>query len=119
MTNGQQQELNFTVDKANLYREEAVTDMKVASIRRMVPMKEDGTDDPSRESIFVGQTQVMTPEGAMPIQSLLKATTLTEAIDKFPEAMQAELQNMVKRMQEMQQQQQQMQKKEEARIIVP
>ena len=119
MTNGQQQELNFTVDKANLYREEAVTDMKVASIRRLVPVKEDGTDDPSRKSIFVGQTQVMTPEGAVPIQSILKATTLAEAIDGFPEAMQAEVQNLVEKMQQMQRQQQQTRKDEESRIIVP
>lgn len=120
MTNRQKQELDFTVDKANLYHEEAVTDMKVASIRRLVPIKADGTDDPSRKSIFMGHTQVMTPEGAMPIQSMLKATTLAEAIDEFPKAMQAELQNMIEKMQEMQRQQQQrMQEKEESGIIVP
>ena len=119
MTNGQQQEIDFTVDKTNLYREEAVTDMKVASIRRLVPIKADGTDDPSRESVFVGQTQLMTQERAVPIQSMLNATSLEGAIEEFPGAMEAALQDMLQKMQEMQEQQQQQQQKNDSRIIVP
>ncbi len=34
----QQGQLDFAVDTANLYREDAITDLKVASIRRMVPV---------------------------------------------------------------------------------
>ena len=66
-------EIDFTVDKKNLYREESITDLKVASIRRLVPVKPDGTEDPARQTIFIGQTQLMSPEGPLPIQSELDA----------------------------------------------
>lgn len=118
MANGQQ-DIDFSVNKDNLYREEAVTDMKVASIRRLLPIKTDGTDDPGRTPIFMGQTQLMTPEGAVPIQSMLKASTLEEAIEDFPRAMEVALQDMVQKMQQLHQQRQQQQKKDESRIIVP
>ena len=37
MSNGEQgQKIDFTVDKNNLYREESITDIKVASIRRLI-----------------------------------------------------------------------------------
>src|SRR3989304_1967402 len=35
------------VDTANLYREEMFTDLRVATLRRLVPVRLDGTDDPS------------------------------------------------------------------------
>ena len=46
----------ITVDQNNLYREESFTDLKVASIRRLTPIKADGSDDSSRPALFVGET---------------------------------------------------------------
>ncbi len=112
------QNIDFTVDKDNLYREESITDLKVASIRRLVPVKADGTEDPSRTSIFYGHTQLMTPEGPLPVQGRLMANNLDEAFQEFPGAMQKALDEMVARIQEMQRQQQ-TQKKDDSRIIVP
>ena len=34
---GQEQTIDFTIDKTNLHREESITDLKVGSIRRLVP----------------------------------------------------------------------------------
>jgi hypothetical protein len=113
--------INFTVDKSNLYREESITDFKVASIRRLIPIRTDGTDDPGRKPIFVGQTQLMSPEGPVPIQSELKAGTLAEALDEFPKAMERALAEVIERLKKAQQQrqQQQRQRSETSRIIIP
>ncbi len=84
-------EINLNVDRNNLYREDSVTDIKVAAIRRLAPIKADGSDDDSRDPIFMGQTQLMSPSGPLLLQSLLEALTLEEAIEKFPAAMQKEV----------------------------
>jgi hypothetical protein len=83
--------INLNVDRNNLYREDSVTDIKVAAIRRLTPIKADGSNDDSRDPIFMGQTQLMSPTGPILLQSLLEAKTLEEAMDKFPAAMQKEV----------------------------
>ena len=111
------QKINFTVSKDNLYREVSITDLKVASIRYLKPVKKDGTDDPDRKPMFMGHTQVMSPEGPLPIQATLSAGSLEEALDEFPSAMQKALGEVIQRIQKLQQQQQQ--QKDDSRIIVP
>ena len=44
------------MDAANLYREESYTDLKAGSLRKLVPVKPDGTDDPSRPALFTSAT---------------------------------------------------------------
>ena len=113
-------DIDFRVDQQNLYREEAITDMKVASIRRLVPIKADGTDDTSRSPIFVGSTQLMSPEGPLPLQAQLSANNFKEAFEEFPKAMQQALNDMLRRLEQMQRQQQQQQRQQDSsRIIVP
>jgi hypothetical protein len=115
---GQKQQIDFTVDKNNLYREESFTDLKVASIRRLIPVNPDGTDDKNRTPIFLGHTQLMSPDGPVPIQSSLAANNLEVALEEFPGTMQQAFASVVERIREMQQQQQ-MKQKDESRIIVP
>ena len=75
------------MDAGNLYREETFTDMKAGSLRRLVPVKADGTEDPSRPAIFTAATQVMTPGGVLPLSGEVDgAKTLEEAVAKFPAA---------------------------------
>jgi len=112
------QDIDFTVDQGNLYREEAITDLKVASIRRLVPIKADGTDDTARSPIFMGHAQVMTPEGPLPLQGRLAANNLAEAFEVFPNAMQQALSEMVRQLQEMYRQEKE-KKRDDSRIIVP
>lgn len=118
MTIEEVKNIKFTVDKANLYREESITDMKVASIRRLIPVKEDGSVDTSRKEIFIGHTQLMSPDGPLPIQAYLNASSMTEAIEFFPEAMKKALGEMIVEIQQMQRKQQQ-QKSNDSRIIMP
>jgi hypothetical protein len=112
------QNIDFTVDQSNLYREVAISDLKVASIRQMVPIKADGSDDAGRTPIFMGHTQVMTPEGPLPLQAKLAANNLSEAFEVFPNAMQQALTEMIQQIQEMQRKEQ-VKKMDDSRIIVP
>lgn len=89
--NDKKNKIDLTVDRNNLYREESFTDIKVAAIRRLTPVKPDGSDDESRDSIFMAQTQLMSPSGPVMLQSMLDARTLEEAMERFPAAMQKEV----------------------------
>jgi hypothetical protein len=104
--------IELHVDQDNLYLEETFTDLDMASIRRLTPVKPNGIKDKSRKPIFVGHTQLMTPQGAFPIQSQLEAKSLKEAMENFPEAMKISIEKMLENLKQMQQ-------KEESRIIVP
>ncbi len=112
MAEDQNQEVEFSVNRQNLYREESFTDMKVASIRRLTPVKSDGSEDKSRKAIFVGQTSLITPNGPLPIQTMIDARQLQQAIKKFPEAMQNEMERLVEEMKKLKQE-------KESRIMVP
>lgn len=118
MNTGSQDPIDFNFDKNNLCREESVTDLKVGSIRCLKPIKPDGTDDENRMTIFVGHTQLHSPQGLVPLQCPLKATTLKQAIEEFPDAMKKALEEMVEKAKQMQAQQQ-AQKQNESRIITP
>jgi hypothetical protein len=73
-----------------LYREDVFTDQRVGTVRRMTPVKSDGSDDPSRAVIFVGQATIMTPMGSLPLSFELPGKTLAEAVAQFgPEAQKA------------------------------
>lgn len=111
--------VDFTVDKKNLYREESFTDLKTGSIRRLTPVKPDGSADKSRKTLFVGHTSLISPGGPVPIQNIIPAKVLQQAIKKFPEAMQAAMERLVEEAKKYQQQEQAQTRKEESRIIVP
>ncbi len=108
--------IDLNVDVNNLYREENFTDLKVASIRRLVPVDADGNADESRPPVFMGSTHVMTPDGPMPIQAKLEANNLKEAMETFPKDMEVALGQMIEQIQRMQQAQK---GKDDSRIIVP
>ncbi|MCG8564788.1 MAG: cytoplasmic protein [Desulfobacterales bacterium] len=114
--------LDFIVDKDNLYKEENFTDYKIATIRRLTPVKVDGSLDESRQQLFFGSTTLNTPQGPVPIQAKPEADTMEEAIERFPQAMEVETKNVVetfKRMAEQQAKAQKAQKANESRIIMP
>src|ERR1700692_2238448 len=72
-----------TMDSTPIYHEKPFTDRKVGTIRRLTPVAADGSADAARPVIFVGQAQVMTPMGAVPISFELDAASLNVAIEKF------------------------------------
>jgi hypothetical protein len=121
MADEQANQIDFKVDRSSLYREESFTDLKVGSIKRLIPVKPDGSEDKSRKAIFVGQSNIVTPQGPLPIQGVIKAKELQQAIKKFPEAMEMAMERLVeeaKKYQEQKEQESQIQKPD-SRIIVP
>jgi len=83
------------LDPAGLYREEIYTDRRAGTIRRLTPVTVDGATDPKRPVLFSGQTQLLTPAGVLPLQFELDASTLEEALAKFPEGVNAALEQAI------------------------
>jgi len=79
----------------NLYREEMYTDLAVAQIRKLIPITPDGADDTSRKPIFLAQTHVMTPGGAIPISAKIESDNLRSVLEQFPKAIEKALQEMI------------------------
>lgn len=100
------------VDTDNLYREESFTDLKVASIRKLVPIKVDGSDDDSRPAIFTGSAHIMSQMGPVPVNTQIEAASLEEALQKFPDAIKDAIDRMIEEAKEIQRQ-------ESSRIVVP
>lgn len=94
-----------TMDSTQLYREDIFTDRRVGTIRRLTPVTTEGSDDPRRPVLFVGQAQVMTPVGAVPISFDLEATTLSAAIAKFGETAEQAVQQTMRELQELRREQ--------------
>jgi hypothetical protein len=84
-----------------LYREEAVTDRRIGTIRILYPIKPDGSDDATRETIFVGAAQMMTPGGALPLNFEIEAKTLSEAAAGFSQAAQKAMEETMEELQKM------------------
>jgi len=102
MNGTNEKEPEIRIDQDNLYHEETFTDLKIGWIRRLTPVTHDGNRDKTREPLFIGQTQLVTPQGPIPIQCQIPAKTLPEAIKKFPEVMELTIKNMIERAKEMQ-----------------
>jgi hypothetical protein len=100
------------LDPASLYQEEIFTDRRAGTLRRLTPIKEDGSADPSRPVLFSGQTQLLTPAGVLPLGFDIEATTLAEALEKFPEGVKMALEQAIEEAREMRREQ-------ASRIVVP
>ena len=94
-----------SMDSTQIYREETFTDRKVGTIRCLTPVTADGAVDAARPVVFVGQAQVMTPMGALPISFELEASTLSGAIEKFGAAAEQAVQQTMRELQEMRREQ--------------
>jgi len=92
------------MDPSNLYREEIFTDRKIGTIRVMTPVKSDSSSDLNRKVIYVGETQLMTPVGAIPLAFEIEADSLGNAATKFAEIAQVAVERAVKELQEMRRQ---------------
>jgi hypothetical protein len=94
-----------SMDSSQIYREEVFTDRRVGTIRRLTPVTAEGDPDAARPLIFVGQAQVMTPMGAVPISFELDSPTLDGAIAKFGAAAELAVQQTMRELQEMRREQ--------------
>ena len=95
---------DIKVDSKALYLEEVFTDRRIGTIRRLMPVKGDGERDTARAVLYIGETQVMTPAGALPIGFEIGAGSLEEAADKFGQLAKEAIERTVKELQEMRRQ---------------
>jgi hypothetical protein len=89
------------VDPASLYLEEVFTDRRIGTIRRLTPVKGDASRDPKREIAYLGETQVMSTVGALPISFEIDAATLEEAAQKFGPAAKEAIERTMRELQEL------------------
>jgi hypothetical protein len=95
---------DIKIDPKQLYLEEIFTDRRVGTIRRLTPVAKDGERDQSRAVLYVGETQVLTPAGALPIAFEIGAGSLEEAAEKFGQLAKEAIERTVKELQELRRQ---------------
>jgi hypothetical protein len=96
-----QRTADLRMDAANLYREEIVSDRGAGTIRVMTPVTRDGAVDPRRKTLYVGEAQILTPVGALPIAFEIAAESLGEAADQFAAGAQVAVEQAVNELQQM------------------
>ncbi|MDX1497927.1 MAG: hypothetical protein R3352_10255 [Salinisphaeraceae bacterium] len=102
-----EQELpEIKLDRDNLYREEQISDLRAGSIRRLTPVKADGSDDEARPVLFEGHANLMTPAGALPINFPIEVASLNEALDQFPELAKKAIEDTLEELQRLRREQQ-------------
>jgi hypothetical protein len=74
------------MDAASLYREEQFTDRKIGTIRVLTPVTSTGLADAGRKVLYVGETQLLTAAGLLPLVFEIEAASLSEAVDRFAAA---------------------------------
>lgn len=99
------QEPDLTMNIADMYREENFTDRKIGNIRRLTPVTADGTPDTGRKTLYIGQTQMMTNMGPLPLTFEIEADSLQAACDGFAEGAKLAIEHTIEEAREMQRQQ--------------
>ncbi len=102
----------ITFDSAAMYREESYTDRKAGNIRVMAPVTASGAPDSTRPTLYAGQTQLLTPGGVLPLAFEIEASSIEEAIARFPDAVKLALEQAIEEAREMR-------REASSRIVVP
>ena len=100
----QRAETEAKMDPATLYREEIITDRKVGTLRIMTPISLDGATDLSRPIQYIGEAQIMTGAGPLPISFEIDAKTLKDAVEMFGPDSKDAIEKTVRDLQEMRRQ---------------
>jgi hypothetical protein len=103
---------DIQVDGDALYREDIYTDRKAGTIRRLTPVDSQGATDPQRPVLYSGQTQLLTPGGVLPLSFDIEASSLADAVARFPAAVQGALEQAIEEAREYR-------REASSRIVVP
>lgn len=94
-------DFDLKMEADNLYREEIFTDRSVGSLQRLTPVTPDGEPDSTRATLYVGQTQLLTPMGSLPITFEIEAGSLRKAAEKFADGARTAVAETMERLQEL------------------
>jgi hypothetical protein len=89
------------MDPASLFREETFTDRRLGVIRVLTPVTKNGLADASRRVVYLGEAQLLTQVGALPLTFEIEAGSLGEATEKFAAGAKVAVERAVKELQEM------------------
>ena len=96
---------DLSMDSNALYREDTYTDRRIGTLRQLTPVDAEGAIDGSRAVRYSGQTQLMTPAGALQLVFEIEADSMQQAIERFPVAAKQSLEQTMEELKEMQRQQ--------------
>ena len=103
-TNDERRGNDPRMDPATMYLEEVFTDRRIGTIRRLTPVKPDASTDVARPVVYVGETQVMTQVGTLPIVFEIPASTLEDAAKQFGDLAKEAIDRTMKELQELRRQ---------------
>jgi len=92
------------MDPAELFREEVITDRKVGTIRVLTPIRTDGSKDAARKTLYLGEAQIYTTMGALPLSFELEADSLSDAVTKYAPAAKQAVEQAVRELEDMRRQ---------------
>ena len=92
---------DLAMDANTLYREDTFTDRRLGVIRMLTPVGRDGAPDASRAVLYLGEAQLLTPAGALPLTFEIEASSLGDAAEKFAGGAQLAVERAVKELQEL------------------
>ncbi|HVE49713.1 MAG TPA: hypothetical protein VNG69_08860 [Casimicrobiaceae bacterium] len=95
---------DIAMDAKALYREEIYTDRKMGTLRVMQPVASDGAPDASRKTLYLGEAQLMTNMGPLPITFDIEASSLADAVAKYGDAAKVGVEQTMRELQEMRRQ---------------
>jgi hypothetical protein len=104
MANSDPKSTELKLDPDKLYLEEVLTDRRIGTLRRLTPVTRDGTPDGTRAVTYVGETQILTPAGSIPIAFEIEASSLGEAAEKFGDLAKEAIDRTVRELQELRRQ---------------
>jgi len=99
-----EQNLDPQMDADALYQEDTFTDRKVGTLRRLTPVNRDGSVDSARPVLFLGQAEIMTNMGPVPITFEIPGATLSAAVEGFAAAAAVGIERTVQQIQDMRRQ---------------
>ena len=92
------------MDPAGLFREEVITDRKVGTIRVLTPIRSDGSMDAGRKTLYLGEAQIYTTMGTLPLSFELDADSLSDAVTKYAPAAKQAVEQAVRELEDMRRQ---------------
>ena len=104
MANSDPKSTELKLDPDKLYLEEVLTDRRIGTLRRLTPVTGDGAPDATRAVSYVGETQILTPAGSIPIAFEIEAASLGEAAEKFGALAKEAIDRTVRELQELRRQ---------------
>jgi hypothetical protein len=98
-------DLELKMEENDLYQEEIFTDRRVGTIQRLTPIDRTGKPDPARPVLYVGQTQLMSRMGALPLSFEIPGDSLEQAVQNFPTAANGALVETMQKLEDMRREQ--------------